>query len=702
VTTAYSGRQRTAWASWIDRLTCALNAVVALLLGALLAIDIRQSEERPGGSVFHLLRGLFLIATGVLFVIVVQYGDALFDYSRCPIRAWLGPHLALTLGYSAVLAAVVSRPRLRRALTLVMVLLAMSVLALAPAKSHIYRAGWLGPQSLVVASCALAPLILSASIFALHAGLLWRGPEARLPRRCAAGALAGLLALLSLCAWRIYATPFAEHLLAEQRTGRFFERRTLLAVLAASAVGLGLGLGGAWLHRRRGIDLSFERTGRVLLRRTAKHLGAMAAAGLLLGLLSAAGNELVRRSSFLQYHLPAPHWPSLSAIPLASYAALMLIGAAWMLATEVTEVRSNRRLAGVLCLATALLGPLHLWACVGTHHESRFLRAVWALDAETGDVRWSWEGLAAPREATHRENSHATPTVAVEGDHVVAHFGGAGLVCLSLQTGQERWLQPEATYQSVYGSGASPVITAGLAILVSDAPQRPQILAYDLHTGELAWRHDRSIYVADVDATSGHSGTPLPIPVENRPGLVVWGWDRLIVYCAATGEVLVEHAMSGGGGDRVTSVTGDDERLYLGNPRELIAVSRSSVQHSGAACTWRVRTNSNCVTPVAAGGRVICCSDGGVVQCLDADSGERQWRERLPGEFRSSPLVAAERVYVGNLSGAMWMLDLQNSERRWHSADCGGAIFATPAATGGKIFLRTEHELLCVAGPSAR
>ena len=50
-------------------------------------------------------------------------------------------------------------------------------------------------------------------------------------------------------------------------------------------------------------------------------------------------------------------------------------------------------------------------------------------------------------------------------------------------------------------------------------------------------------------------------------------------------------------------------------------------------------------------GRVYVVSDQGIAQCLEADGGKQLWKQRLPGDYKASPLVAGGKVYFLNTSG---------------------------------------------------
>ena len=56
-------------------------------------------------------------------------------------------------------------------------------------------------------------------------------------------------------------------------------------------------------------------------------------------------------------------------------------------------------------------------------------------------------------------------------------------------------------------------------------------------------------------------------------------------------------------------------------------------------------------TPVVWGESLFLVTNDGIARCLDADTGRVQWKERLKGEYRASPVAADGRVYFLNTQG---------------------------------------------------
>jgi outer membrane protein assembly factor BamB len=124
---------------------------------------------------------------------------------------------------------------------------------------------------------------------------------------------------------------------------------------------------------------------------------------------------------------------------------------------------------------------------------------VYCLDKQTGRILWektAHEGV--PKVKRHLKASHANPTPATDGKHLIVSFGSEGLYCFDLE-GKLLWKQdlgildggwsPAPNLQ--WGFGSSPVIYQNLAIVQCDAQNASFISAFNLANGQRVWTTPR-------------------------------------------------------------------------------------------------------------------------------------------------------------------------------------------------------------------
>ena len=103
---------------------------------------------------------------------------------------------------------------------------------------------------------------------------------------------------------------------------------------------------------------------------------------------------------------------------------------------------------------------------------------------------------------------------------------------------------------------------------------------------------------------------------------------------------------------------------------------------------------------LALNGRFYLFTDGGVVRCLKAESGDEVWRERLDGSFFSSPVSNGKAIYIVGRDGTLFSIKSGKAFKLLGSFDLGAKAYATPAIAPGVMYVRTFKELICLGAVS--
>ena len=110
------------------------------------------------------------------------------------------------------------------------------------------------------------------------------------------------------------------------------------------------------------------------------------------------------------------------------------------------------------------------------------------------------------------------------------------------------------------------------------------------------------------------------------------------------------------------------------------------------------RTLPNIPSPVILDDRVYVLKEGGILVCLDAESGEVVKQGRVEGAldaYYSSPVAAAGRIVTTSQSGQVAVLDTGEEWSVVSVTDFGEEIWSTAALGDDQIFVRTQGHLYC-------
>ena len=340
--------------------------------------------------------------------------------------------------------------------------------------------------------------------------------------------------------------------------------------------------------------------------------------------------------------------------------------------------------------------------------------ALSALCLGTADGAELWRAglFTRPGDASmHPKNSRASPTPVfaelddgkATGGSLFVHFGPNATARLDAADGRVIWERTDIGYEPVHGGGASPVLAetpdGTILFFPCDGGSDPFVVALDAATGETRWRKPRP----DVGASRTFSfATPLVIEVNGELQIISPASDQVLAYRPADGEVIWKANYSG------FSVT---PRPVHGRGKVFLSTSFMrptvlAVDPSGtgdvtaSAVAWTLkRGGPNTPSPLLIGEELYLVSDNGVASCVDADTGDVIWTERLGGDFSASPVFADGRIYWLDENGKCTVAAPGRTFEKLAVNALPGRTLASPAVSGGAIYLRTDAKMYKLTAP---
>lgn len=315
------------------------------------------------------------------------------------------------------------------------------------------------------------------------------------------------------------------------------------------------------------------------------------------------------------------------------------------------------------------------------------------LDVQTGATIWETEvfhqDAAAPK--IQSKNSHASPTPLVAGDAIYVHFGHLGTACLDLD-GRIVWRNASIQYKPVHGNGGTPVLADGKIFFSVDGSQQAFVVALDAATGDELWRFDRE----SVANKKFSFCTPTVIDVSGRRQLISPGSDAVHALDPDNGSLLWKVTYDGYSvvpkpvydGKYVFVCTGFDSPSLLAiRPDGSGDVTESHV-------AW-IKKQAVPKTPslILADEKLFMISDNGIGTCLNAESGELVWRERIGGEFSASPILAEGHIYLTNEDGKTTIIKADDKFEIVSENPVNERVLASLAVDDGVIILRSDKHL---------
>lgn len=324
---------------------------------------------------------------------------------------------------------------------------------------------------------------------------------------------------------------------------------------------------------------------------------------------------------------------------------------------------------------------------LATADEQAGTQSIVAYDRDTGELLWQRVVyLTTEWPKIHEKNTHASSTVACDGERLYATFYSDGkirIACLGLE-GNRLWQKDLARFDQKYlfGYAASPVLYNGLVIVASEAESETSLIALRTSNGQEAWRTPRP-------RNSSYS-SPAILKLAGRDQLVISGNKEIRSYDPSTGR---EYWRAPGSAQHTCgTVTGEGSMVVAsgGYPEpETVCVMADGT----GRVLWRNRYKAYEQSLLIHGGFVYMVTDAGVGICIDARTGKDLWRQRLEGPVSSSPILVGDRIYVASERGTTFVFKADPRKYVELARNrLGDDAFPTPAFLDGRIYTRVGVE----------
>jgi outer membrane protein assembly factor BamB len=93
---------------------------------------------------------------------------------------------------------------------------------------------------------------------------------------------------------------------------------------------------------------------------------------------------------------------------------------------------------------------------------------------------------------------------------------------------------------------------------------------------------------------------------------------------------------------------------------------------------------------------LIIADFSGVVHCLDSKTGTAHWTHDMLAASWASPLVADNKIYIGDEDGDILIFELSPEKKEIAEINVGSAVYTTPIAANGRIYIANRNRLFCI------
>ncbi len=310
-------------------------------------------------------------------------------------------------------------------------------------------------------------------------------------------------------------------------------------------------------------------------------------------------------------------------------------------------------------------------------------------DFRTGEEKWATGSPAHYNHPISGEGPRATPTIV--GNRVYS-VGSTGLLnCLDLETGERIWsrnfLEDNDAQSPDWGISCSPLVVDGVVVVGAGGTDGKSLVAYDQATGDIVWQagNDRAGYSSPFVAT-----------LAGVRQIVIFNHASVAGHDPVNGRLLWTHDWPRQQPNVAQPVPLDGDRLILsagyGVGAKLFKIGPGADGSLGASVVWEsIRLKAKFANFVVHQGFIYGLDDG-IMVCLDAATGERQWKG---GRYGHGQMILVEDLLlVQTEHGEMVLVEPSPEELRelgrLHLFD--GKLWNSPALVGQYLLVRSDRE----------
>ena len=328
-------------------------------------------------------------------------------------------------------------------------------------------------------------------------------------------------------------------------------------------------------------------------------------------------------------------------------------------------------------------------------------RYVLCLDANSGKILWQHDYKSVTHKL-HLRSSYASCTPVVDEDIVIFAWSDPQHTWVKAYShdGNQLWTKDLGTWASQHGFGTSPVIYKNKILLnASQAnnklpegidPGESYFYAFEKESGEIIWKTPRGTASASYSVPAiykGVNGDEIICsntvdgmyslnPETGEENWAVKAFDKRTVSSPLfSGGHIFGSTGSGGGGNYVAAIKPGKE------PVVSYKLDRSAPYVPTSVCLDEL---------------MFCFYDKGILSCLDTKTGEVYYQKRLDCAFSGSAIRVGGKLFCVDEEGIVHVIAASKEFKGLAKNPLGEDCRSTPAVSGGRMYIRTYSQLICV------
>lgn len=320
---------------------------------------------------------------------------------------------------------------------------------------------------------------------------------------------------------------------------------------------------------------------------------------------------------------------------------------------------------------------------------------VTCYDADSGAMIWHFALQDRFSEIVSGAGPRATPTFA--DGRLYAYSAKGVLSCLDATSGQRLWqhdlMKEVSAPLPIWGFSTSPLVAGAVVIVYAGGDGDNGLMAFHKTTGAPAWQ---------IASHGMNYSSPLLVDFSDRKFVLFGDNTGLMALEPATGERLWNYKPKNWRGPAICQPQQIDETSLIVPLGDGVGLARLEVRYDSKKWNVREKWSSKKLRPSFNDFvyyKNHCYGfDQNIFCCIDAETGNRQWKDGRYGFGQVILLSPAGQLIVATESGEAVLVAADPKQHR----ELGrvrlfeGKTWNHPVAAGNRLFMRNGKEAVCL------
>ena len=315
---------------------------------------------------------------------------------------------------------------------------------------------------------------------------------------------------------------------------------------------------------------------------------------------------------------------------------------------------------------------------------------VVCLDASNGKEIWRFRSGAKFTEQ-RGDGPRSMPTV--HGDSVFALGAEGKLYALNAHDGEQLWshnfVEEFGSKIPTWGFSSSPLIEGNLVLAEAGGQDEQAIVAFDKKSGKVVW----TTHTDEVGYSS-----PIAINFGGVRQIIFLTSKTLLSLAPENGHIYWKYPWPEGI-NIATPIFIPDDKIFISASYDKGAVllkMTADADGIGIEEVWKNRVMKNHFNSSVLQGNYLYGFDNAILTCIEANTGEEQWRER--GFKKGSLLLADGHLIILGEGGKLALAEANPTEYREKARFqlFDDKCWTVPTLAGGRLYLRNQEEMVCL------